>query len=186
MAVAPTRLTLAEFLKLREEKPPLEFADGVITQKVSPKGRHSALQRELIKRLDHAAEIHRTAQVFPELRSHFAGASRVPDISVYRRDRIPLDANGLIADDFTEPPDVAIEIVSPEQSVNALVRRCVWYVAHGVQVALLVDPADESVLAFRGDEQPVAWRAEDRVDLREILPELALTVEELFASLRLR
>jgi len=186
MAVAPAQLTLEEFLKLREEEPPLEFADGVVTQKVSPKARHSTLQRELIKRLDRSAEINRVAQVFPELRSSFAGASRVPDISVYRRDRIPLDANGLIADDFTEPPDVAIEIVSPEQSVNALVRRCVWYVAHGVQVALLVDPADQSVLAFRPNQQLIAWRASDRIDLGEVLPDFALTVDELFASLRLR
>src|SRR5436190_9807814 len=141
MAVAPVRLTLEAFLKLREEEPPLEFADGVVTQKASPKARHSTLQRKLIKALDRSAEINGVAQVFPELRATFGGASRVPDISVYRRDRIPLDANGLIVDDFTEPPDIAIEIVSPEQSVNALVRRCVWYVAHGVQMALLVDPA---------------------------------------------
>jgi Uma2 family endonuclease len=115
-----------------------------------------------------------------------ASASRVPDISVYRRDRIPLDTNGLIADDFPEPPDVALQIVSPEQSVNALVRRCVWYVAHGVQVALLVDPADQSVLAFRPNQQPTAWRGSDQIDLGEVLPAFALTVEELFASLRLR
>jgi len=112
-----------------EQEPPLEFTDGVIAQKVSPKGRHSILQRELIKRLDRAAQVTRVAQVFPELRTSFAGASRIPDISVYRRERIPFDANGLILDDFTEPPDMAIEIVSPEQSVNALVRRCIGVVA---------------------------------------------------------
>lgn len=186
MAVAPERLTLDEFLKLREEEPPLEFSDGVVTQKVSPKARHSTLQRELIKHLDRSAEINKVAQVFPELRVTFGGASRVPDISVYRRDRIPLDADGLIADDFTEPPNVAIEIVSPEQSVNALVRRCVWYVAHGVQMALLIDPADQSVLAFRPDQQLIAWRASDRIDLGDVLPDFGLTVEDLFGSLRLR
>lgn len=183
MAVAPARLTLEEFLQLAEEKPPLEFADEVVTQKVSPQARHSTLQLELIKRLDRAAEINKAARVFPELRVTFAGVSRVPDISVYRRDRIPRDANGLIAENFTEPPDVAIEIVSPGQSVNALVRRCTWYVSHGVQVALLVDPADQSVLAFRRDRQPEVWRGSDLILLGEILPDFQLTVDELFASL---
>jgi hypothetical protein len=36
MAVAPARLTLEEFLKLPEEEPSLEFADGMVTPKVSP------------------------------------------------------------------------------------------------------------------------------------------------------
>jgi len=185
MAVAPARLTLEEFLKLREEEPPLEFEGGVVAQKVSPKARHSVLQRELIKWIDRSAEINKVAQVFPELRATFAGVSRVPDISVYRQERIPLDVNGFVVDDFTEPPDIAIEIVSPEQSVNALVRRCVWYVAHGVGVALLVDPADRSVLAFRPGQLPLAWRESDRIDLSEVLPDFTLTVEELFAPLRL-
>jgi Uma2 family endonuclease len=184
MTVASTRLTLEEFLKLPEEEPALEFMDGAVTQKVSPKARHSALQAELIERLNQGARPGKVARSFPELRTTFAGASRVPDVAVYRWDRIPRDETGQIEDDFLEPPDIAIEIASPEQSVNALVRCCLWYVANGVQIALLVDPADESVLAFRPDSQASAWRASDRIDLREVLPDFELTVEQLFASLR--
>lgn len=44
-----------------------------------------------------------------------------------------------IVDDFREPPDIAIEIVSPEHRVTALVRRCLWYVAQSVRLALLID-----------------------------------------------
>lgn len=186
MAVAKQQLTLEEFLKLPEEEPSLEFEAGVVSQKVSPKSRHSILQRELIKQLDRSAATNNIAQVFPELRITFAGASRVPDISVYRQDRIPVDSNGLIVEDFTEPPDIAIEIVSPEQSVNALVRRCVWYVANGVQVALLVDGADRSVLAFRANQQITVLSGPDRIELKEFLPEFGLTVEELFAALRMQ
>ena len=118
------------------------------------------------------------------MRTTFAGASRVPDVAVYRWQRIPRDASGRIANDFREPPDIAVEIVSPEQSVNALVRRCLWYVANGVEVALLVDPVDESVLAFRLNHEAVAWRGGDRIDVSEVLPDFELTVEQLFASLR--
>jgi Uma2 family endonuclease len=107
----------------------------------------------------------------------------VPDIAVYRWERIPRDEKGRIANDFFEPPDLAVEIVSPEQSVNALVRRCLWFVANGVQVALLVDPADESVLAFRRDRQTEVWHGADRIELSEFLPDFELTVEQLFASL---
>jgi Uma2 family endonuclease len=185
MAVAATRVTLDEFLKLPEEEPALEYADGVITQKVSPKGVHSRLQAVLIQLLNQAGQPDKLALAFPELRATFAGASRVPDISVYRRDRIPTDAGGRIANEFTTPPDIAIEIVSPEQSVNALVRRCVWYVANGVAIALLVDPVDESVLVFRPAAVPVARSGAEQIDLGDILPSFALSVEELFGSLQI-
>ncbi len=184
MAVTSTPRTLEEFLKLPEEKPALEFADGVITQKVSPKGHHSILQAELIERINHAGLPGKRTRAFPELRVTFAGASYVPDVSVYRWQRIPVDADGRIANDFFEPPDVTVEIVSPNQSVNALVRRCLWYVAHGVQVTLLVDPKDDSVLTFRADRPASEWHGSDRIDLGDILPDLDLTVEQLFASLR--
>jgi Uma2 family endonuclease len=82
-----------------------------------------------------------------------------------------------------EPPDVAIEIVSPRQSVTALVRRCLWYVAKGVRLTLVIDPHDESVLLFRPDTPPIALRGSDAIDLTEVLPEFRLTVEDLFASL---
>jgi Uma2 family endonuclease len=184
MTVAPIRLTLEEFLSLAEAEPALEYEDGVVTQKVSPKGHHSALQTELVKRLDQCGMPRKRARAFTELRVTFGGASFVPDISVYRWNRIPVDANGRLANDFLEPPDIAIEIVSPEQSVNALNRRCLWYVEHGVRLALLVDPVDESVLAFRPEGRVSAWRTSDQIDVSEVLPDFDLTVEQLFATLR--
>jgi Uma2 family endonuclease len=183
MAVADRGLTLEQFLELPEEQPALEFMGGVVSQKVSPKGHHSVLQTELWQRLDQAGRQPKRARAFTELRTSFAGASCVPDITVYRWERIPLDAKGRVANDFVEPADIAVEIVSPEQSVNTLVRRCLWYVANGVSITLLVDPADESVLAFRLDQPAQAWHGPDQIDLSDVLPELQLTVDELFASL---
>jgi Uma2 family endonuclease len=184
MAVISTPLTLEEFLRLPEDEPALEFADGVVSQKVSPKGRHGVLQFALAEHLNRRARRRKLAWAIPELRATFGGASYVPDIAVYRWQRIPVDASGRIVDDFWEPPDIAIEIVSPEQSVNALVRRCLWYVSNGVQVALLVDPYDEPVLAFRPDRPAIAWRGTDQIGVGEVVPDFELTVDRLFSSLR--
>ena len=186
MAVVRQPMTLAKFLALQEEEPALEFADGEVTQKVSPKGQHSRLQVTLVECFNQFAEPRRFALAFSELRATFAGASPVPDVAVYRWERIPVDQRREIVNDFREPPDIAIEIVSPEQSVNALVRRCLWYVANGVGVALLVDPADRSVLLFRPGEMPRPLRGPDPIDVGEILPGFELTVQELFDALRIR
>lgn len=178
-------LDLNRFLELPEERPALEFADGGVSQKLSPQGWHSRLQVALLDHLNKVALPVRRAFAFSELRVTFAGASRVPDISVYAWDRIPREENGRLLNVFLESPDIVFEIVSPEQSVNELIRRSVWFVANGVRLALVVDPADASVIAFRRDKEPIAWRGQDRIDLGELLPNFELTVDALFASLQM-
>lgn len=175
---------LDEFLALPEEKPALEYWRGRVSQKVSPKARHSALQGELMQRFNQVGMPRRVARAFPELRATFAGESVVPDVAVYRWERIQREKDGSLADDVTTPPDIAVEIVSPGQSANALMDRCLWYVAHGVQVALLADPYHQSVLVVRPERQPVLWRGADLIDVSEVLPGFDLSVEQLFSSLR--
>jgi len=107
----------------------------------------------------------------------------VPDVSVYRWERISRDPSGRVRDDVLISPDIAVEITSPGQSANALFRRCRWYSANGVDISLLVDPDDESVLAFLSDGSIREWRGADRIDLDTIGPGFDLTVEAYFASL---
>jgi Uma2 family endonuclease len=185
MAVSQ-RLTLEEFLALPEKKPALEFEDGRVTQKVSPQGQHSRLQVGTVDRFNSFAEPRRLALAFSELRTTFGGYSRVPDVSVYLWDRVPVYESGKVANEFFTPPDVAVEILSPEQRVNALIRRCSWYVEQGVKAALLLDPSDESVRHFRAGQPMTILRDADPIDLQDVLPGFEVTVQDLFAPLIIR
>ena len=185
MVATPTRLALDEFLKLPDEKPALEFEEGMVTQKVSPKGQHSWLQAALCELLNGFASKPRLGRAFPELRTTFGGRSYVPDVALYRWERVPRYARGRVANDFREPPDLVVEIVSPEQSTNSLVRRCLWFVANGVRVALLVDPADDSILVFRPNTVPAGHSGADPIDLGDVVTGLALIPEQVFGALDL-
>ena len=185
MAISEKQLTLEEFLRLPERKPELEFEDGEVIQKPVPKGKHSRLQSALAELLNRFGVTRKLACAFPELRATYGGRSYVPDVALYTWDRIPRDPDGRVADDFFEPPDLAVEVVSPRQSVTGLVRRCLWYVGNGVRVALLIDPGDESVLLFRPGGSTVALRGGEQIDLGDVLPGCTLTARELFDSLRL-
>ena len=185
LASAQHELTLEQFLRLPEAEPALEFEDGRVTQKVSPKGQHSTLQGALVEIVNRKSRRRKVVHAFPELRTTYGGRSFVPDVAVYRLERIPHTPDGKVANDFLAPPDIAIEIVSPRQTVNALVRRCLRYVALGVRAALLVDPDDESVILFRPDGSAVALRGAGEVDLGDIAPGFRLTVADLFARLRI-
>ena len=84
------RMTLEAFLELPDEKPALELEpDGTVVRKVSPKGVHSTLQWYFLETINGFALRQRLAKAYPELRTIFSRAAYVPDVSVYRWERIP-------------------------------------------------------------------------------------------------
>ena len=183
MAITERRLTLEEFRQLPEEKPALEYLHGRVTQKVSPQGPHSRLQVKFGALINDFAEPRKLAMAFTELRTTFGGGSPVPDIAVYRWERVPLTPRGKVVNTFSEPPDIAIEIISPGQSIRELVDKCHWFVDHGARIALLVHPDREWVRRLEPDGPVRELRGEDRIDLDAVLPGFELTAEELFATL---
>jgi Uma2 family endonuclease len=185
MAITQRTLTLEQFLQLPEAEPALEYIDGVVTQKASPHGPHSTAQYRIAERINRHAEPRKLAFAFPELREVFGGSSPVPDVSVFRWDRIQRDVRGWAEGRFSAPPDIAIEIASPGQTVRALMARCRWYVEHGVIIAVLVRTSNETVTMVRHGQPDEVLRGADRIDLSPVLPDFELTVQELFDSLRL-
>ena len=181
--VVRRRMSLDEFLALPEAEPALEYAGGVVTQKVAPQAQHVRLQLNFAMCVNAFAEPRKLASAFPELRTTYAGLSRVPDVAIYLWGRIPRLPSGRISNRLSEPPDVAVEIVSPGQSVTDQVSKCIWYVKNGVRIALIVDPDRDVVLRFRPDALPDVLSGDDRIDLDEVLPGFELTVDQLFGSL---
>jgi Uma2 family endonuclease len=186
MALPQRSITLEQFLKLPEEEPALEFVAGTVQQKVSPKGPHGRGQASLARLISNFAEPRRLAAVFTETRVTYAGESRVPDLSVYRWDRVPLGPNQRVVDDFTSPPDIAVEIISPGQTRREQIERCRWYVEHDVAISLLVDPQRETVTRFRADDEPIVLSGDESIDLDPVLPGFRLSPNELFGALYFR
>lgn len=178
------RMTLEEFLKLPEEKPYLELHHGVVRQKVSPQGQHSALETDLAGLVNGFGRPRKLARAFVELRGRYGPSALLPDIAVYRWERIERLPNGKIANVFEQPPDLAIEIVSPDQRITEQVEKCRWYIAHGVEIVLLIHPGREWVRRFGADGGVVTLQGSDRIDLESVLPGFELTVERLFDTLR--
>ncbi len=162
--------------------------DGTLKQKVAPKPRHSAVQEELLFRF-RAARSRRLAQAYPELRIVWPDAQlppSVPDIVVFRWARRPIGPDGQLADEATEAPDLAIEIVSPGQAPAQVGARCAEYVEHGAERALMIDPERRGAhLYVRGGDPlvPRALALADPLDLGELLPDPPTLAELLTAAL---
>jgi Uma2 family endonuclease len=177
-------LTLEDFLAMPETKPASEFIDGKISQKPMPKGKHSAIQSELVPVVNAKLRDIQLARAFAELRCTFGGRSVVPDVSVFVWDRIACDESGDIANDFMLAPDWTIEILSPDQSHTKVVKNILHCLSHGALMGWLIDPEERAVLIYYPDgTMAMLDEPEARLPMPEFAQELALTVGELFGWL---
>lgn len=183
MAVTPRRMTLAEFLELPEIKPARELRNGVVSQKMPPSGPHGSIQLWFGAQVYNHAELHEIAQAFTETRVILGEDTYVPDVVVYSWDSVPEDENGRLPFYFTTPPDLAVEVASPGQTLRSLLERCRELVGHGVRVVVLVDPERLGVHIFRADGEIGPLREGDAVDITDVLPGFELTVSDLLARI---
>jgi Uma2 family endonuclease len=172
--------TLEEFLALPETKPASEYIDGTIYQKPMPQGKHSTLQIELASAINQAGKAQKLAYAFTELRCTFAGESIVPDIAVFEWQRIPLDENGRIANKFKIAPDWILEILSPEQSANKVIRKIIFCLNNGTKLGYLIDTDDESITVFEPNRLPEVKEKQDILPVLDVLQNWQLTVEDVF------
>jgi Uma2 family endonuclease len=176
------RMTLEEYLALPEEKPYLEYVDGVVKQKVAPQFDHSSLQTEIFSHLSRASSERRLGLARTELRFVTANWAPVPDVSFLRTERIKPQSRRRFGK-IEVPPDIAVEILSPDQTVRELLQKCTRYAEIGVPVPLVVDADDETIYAIRPGQMMRVLRGDDRIDLDDVLPGFDLTVQGLFDSI---
>jgi Uma2 family endonuclease len=131
--------TVREYLST-SWSPDREFVDGRIEERNLGEKEHSLIQRYLtflfmLKREEWGVE------VFPELRTQTAARNfRVPDVLVVRK-----------GDSFeryiTRPPLIAVEILSPEDTLRAIQGKAAEYRSFGIENIWIIDP--EPRLAYR-------------------------------------
>ena len=166
-------MTEGEFLALPEEKPYLEFVDGVVTQKTMADAAHGRLVGLLDLEFGLYEREH-GGDYGPERRVRMlSGNYQVPDTAYFA----PGSRSG---DDSL--PTVAVEVRSPGETMRAQREKCRRYRAAGVPVCWLIDPVGRTVEVFEADldAEPLPH---DGALQTEAMPGFSLTVRELFAVL---
>ncbi|WP_404783469.1 Uma2 family endonuclease [Altericista sp. CCNU0014] len=155
MVQTPTQLiTLEEFLRQPETKPASEYIDGQIIQKPMPQGEHSTLQRDLTGDIDNTLSPLKIAHAYPELRCTFGGRSLVPDIAVFRWERIPREPDGRVSNRFELHPDWVIEILSPDQRQTKVLRNVVHCLDHGTEMGWIIDSEESCIFVYQPNQTP--------------------------------
>ena len=176
-------LTLEQFLRLPEAKPALEYLRGKVVQKVSPKTTHGVLRTWLGSYILNRAIPRKLGQPYTELRCTFGGESIVPDLAFFARGRIPKDEHGRLVDDVLLPPDLAIEILSPGQTLKTLGIKLSRCVSHGVRQGWLIQPRRSRVFVFRPDRPVETLEPGEVLRGEDVLPGFTLPLSEMFGWL---
>ncbi|MCF3598521.1 Uma2 family endonuclease [Planktothrix agardhii 1032] len=180
-----SKISLDEFLQLPETKPAREYINSYIYQKSMPQGEHSILQTRLVTAINRVGEPQKLAYVLTELRCIFGGSSIVPDIAIFEWDNIPLRPNKRIQNRFEIPPDWIIEILSPEQSPNRVIKKIIFSLKQGTKLGWFIDPEDESVSIFQPNCIPEVKSGMDSLPVLNVLNNWQFSVTDLFSLLYL-
>ena len=181
-ATLPSLLTAAEFAELPNpaDGSRQELVRGRVIQIPPPKGRHGQVQLEIGARLREVVKPQRLGWVVTEagvLIVTNPDTVRGPDVSFYSIARHPAPPD----DYFDIPPDLAVEILSPDDRRSAVLAKIRECVTAGVAVVWLVDPDANVVTVYTGTMRGVEHHAGDTLDGGAVLPGFACPVSDLFA-----
>lgn len=107
---------------------------------------------------------------------------RKPDVSLVLRERLP--AEQLEVGFVSIPPDLAVEVVSPNDLAVEVERKVLEYLSAGVSLVWVAYPSARTIHVFRADGSSAVLRESDTLDARGLLPGFSVPVANLFPVLK--
>lgn len=111
-----------------------------------------------------------------------AGNKRSPDISFVSKDRL----QGLqeLPNGFLQgAPDLAVEVLSPNNTVEEIHNKIVEYFENSAKLVWVVNPQEKYVLVYRSTEPNRLLKSGDDLDGEDVVPGFTFPVAELFQKL---
>jgi len=103
---------------------------------------------------------------------------RAPDISFLAMSRI--SPAGLPKGFIVGAPDLAVEVVSPEDTAAEIDAKVQEYLVAGARMVLVVQPRTRTVTMYRPDGAARVLRSSEVMGGEDVLPGFTLRVDEIF------
>jgi Uma2 family endonuclease len=136
----------------------VEVINGEVIVLKPPEIDHVLLMKLLFRSLDHFVMLHKLGEVFPDgaayvldgnPRKKWVKGSRVPDLSFVASARLEAYlVNYEMKGPLYLAPDLAVEIVSKNDSFTDVVKKAQEYLHYGVQVVWVIDPDGRIIYVY--------------------------------------
>lgn len=110
-----------------------------------------------------------------------SGNIRSPDVSFMSKDRL----QGLkrpLRMLFQGSPDLAVEILSPTDTVEGVHTKIVEYFENETCLLWVINPEEQFALVYHTPQPDLLLRGNDCLDGENVVPDFSLAVSELFAE----
>jgi len=174
-----TLMTLEEFERLSSDDGVIyELDEGELVSMTFPMPKHARVQRALLVELDAFLKHKPLGEVLSEtgyLLSTDPPTLRGPDVGFVRAGR-EIDPEARIQG----APDLAVEIVSPNDTASGLLRKVQQYLRSGAQTVWVVYPDNAQVHVFSSGGETHVLNRDDVLTEPHLLPGFSLPVAALF------
>jgi len=174
-------LTAHEYWLLPETGMQRTLVRGEVHETMPPGGRHGLIAAILSMLLRLWAKNGPQGCVGVEsgfLLSRDPDTVRGPDVFYIRADRIP--ESGIPEGFWTIAPDVAVEVVSPNETAEDVREKVRDYLAAGTSLVWVVYPRTQEVVAHTPDGFARTFSRDDTLVAPPVLPGFTCTVQTLF------
>jgi Uma2 family endonuclease len=179
MTQIKSQLTLLEFLALPEGDITYELVNGEAKPKILPKRYHSRLTCAIISLLIPWAKNRGEVGIEWAVTLKRQGKDWVPVPDLLYVSYSRLNSDVIEDEPCPIPPDLAIEIISPDQTFGAMSAKATDYLEAGVMRVWVVDPKVKTVTIFYPDAPPQTKTGEDSL-ADSLFPELQITPAQIF------
>jgi Uma2 family endonuclease len=171
--------TVEDLMQTPEDGRKYELVDGQIL--VSPGGyRHSMVGTKIVCVFGQFLTKHPIAKVCgADLGiARPNGNLRSPDVTVVRNEKLALQGT---PDGFMEViPDLAVEVLSPSDSLTRVSEKVGEFLECGVALVWVVDPQERTVAVYRSLSNTQHYTVEDTITAEPVLPGFSCPVSDFF------
>lgn len=173
-------VTIEEFQRLPDDGRRRELVQGRVVEEPPAGFGHGRLGVRLASHLHAYVEKHDLGEVvgtdagfvlFDE-----PPTVRAPDIAFVAKDRLDFEPERFAP----LAPDLAVEILSPSNTVSEIHAKVVDYLDAGTRLVWVVDPASRTITVYRSREEIRLLSGDAEVDGGDVVPGFRLRLEELF------
>jgi Uma2 family endonuclease len=174
-------MTAEELLDYRHEPYQQELVDGILYEMEPPGAEHgfvaAMIARLLMRHVDDAVGIVFASEVGFHLASD-PDTVRAPDVAFVARERIP--QSGIPTGYWPGPPDLAVEVVSPNDRRSQVEGKALDWLAAGTRAVLVLDPPLRTATVYRARDDIRVLTDDEQLDLGDVVAGWSARVADLF------
>ncbi|HKX29076.1 MAG TPA: Uma2 family endonuclease, partial [Blastocatellia bacterium] len=159
-----------------------EIVNGHPEEKEVPGARHGGICRRLLVKLAFYLNENQIGELYAETSFQIGTNERIPDLAFILMERLPVE--GEPETKWPMAPDLAVEVISPNDLYEKVHVKAMEYLAAGVKQVWIVSPEGQTITIYRSATDITAFPPDSELVSEDLLPGFRCRLSEIFKNPR--